>query len=163
MAFNAYLKIDGVDGESTGKGFEKFIELQSFNFGAQMPHTMSGAGGFSAGRPDVSAFSVSKLTDVASPILFSACCSGKHFLKAWVVVNKSSGQGADLTYLKYDFKNVFIDSIQMSGTGGGGGLPTSEALAFSFGYVEISYTPQTEKGAAGSPVRASYDVQKGVV
>ena len=32
MAFDAFLKIDGVNGESTRKGFEKQIEIQSFSW-----------------------------------------------------------------------------------------------------------------------------------
>ena len=31
MAFDAYLKIEGLDGESTSKGMEKQIEIESFS------------------------------------------------------------------------------------------------------------------------------------
>ncbi|MEO7986135.1 MAG: type VI secretion system tube protein Hcp, partial [Gemmatimonadales bacterium] len=51
MAFDAFLKIDGVDGESTRKGFEKQTEIFSYSFGASNPSTVgSGGGGGGGGK-----------------------------------------------------------------------------------------------------------------
>ncbi|HET6763038.1 MAG TPA: type VI secretion system tube protein Hcp, partial [Longimicrobiaceae bacterium] len=85
MAFDAFLKIDGVDGDSTRAGFEKTIEIRSFSWGATNTATVgsSGAGG-GAGRATLSSFNFLKATDAASPTLFQGCCSGKHYPKAKV-------------------------------------------------------------------------------
>ena len=38
--FDAFLELEGVDGESTRKGFEGMIELDSFDLGALNPSTI---------------------------------------------------------------------------------------------------------------------------
>ncbi len=177
MAFDTYLWIDGIPGEATRQGYEKWIEVESFSWGANnRANVASGTGGMGAGRADVTSFFVTKLTDASSPILFESCCTGKHLKSLKVVLNKAGEKS--LKFLTYDFKDVFIDSVQWGGASVGdktqpvyqkadwlppmraNELP-SELLSFAFGSVEISYTPQTATGAAGSPIRGSYDVQKG--
>jgi type VI secretion system secreted protein Hcp len=50
VAFDTFLKLDGLDGESTRAGFEKQIEIYSFSFGASNPTTVgSGTSGMAAG------------------------------------------------------------------------------------------------------------------
>jgi type VI secretion system secreted protein Hcp len=159
MAFDAFLKIAGVEGESTRKGFDAQIELVSFSWGASNPATVgSASGGGGAGKATLSSFNCLKATDKASPVLFQACCQGKHFPKATLTLNKAGGDDA-VNYLVYDFENVFIESIQWSGSSGGDDRPT-ESLSLAFGKVTISYTPQQATGAKAGPVRGSWDVQK---
>jgi type VI secretion system secreted protein Hcp len=155
MAYDAFIKIDGVDGESTRKGFEKHIEILSFSWGASNPTTIGSGGGGGAGKVSLSSFNIMKVTDAASPGLFQACCTGKHFPKAKAVLHKAGGDEA-VDYLVYEFEKVFVESIQWSGSSGGDDRPT-ESLSLAFGKVTITYTPQTETGAKGSPVVASWD------
>lgn len=158
MAFDAFLKIEGVDGESTRSGFEKHIELLSFSWGASNTAVVgsSGAGG-GAGKASVSSFRCLKATDSASPPLFQACCAGKHFPKAKVTLRKAGGD-SPVDYLVYEFEKVYIDSVQWSGSSGGDDRPT-ESLGISFGKVTVTYTPQSDTGATGSPVVASWNLQ----
>ncbi|HEX6750893.1 MAG TPA: type VI secretion system tube protein Hcp [Longimicrobium sp.] len=159
MPFDAFLKIDGIDGESTRSGFEKQIELLSFSLGAHNSTTVGSAGaGGGAGKASVSAFNCLKATDAASPQLFQACCSGKHIAKVVVTLRKAGGD-SPVDYLKYEFEKVYIASVQWSGTSGGDNRPT-ESLGLAFGKVTVTYTPQSDTGATGSPVVASWDVQK---
>jgi type VI secretion system secreted protein Hcp len=159
MARDAYLKLDGLKGDALAKGFEGWIEIDSFSWGAQNAPIMGmGAGGKSSGRVNVSEFSVIKRVDSTTPILFQYCCLGKHFASASVALTKAGGTGQDVKYLTYDLKEVFVSSLAMSGSGSDKEIPM-DSLSFSFGQVEISYTPQDAKGGPGSPVRASYDVQ----
>ena len=73
MAFDAFLKIDGVNGEATRKGFEKQMEILSFSWGASNPSTIgAGGGGGGGGKVSVSSFNVMKKSDAASPILAPA-------------------------------------------------------------------------------------------
>ncbi len=155
MAYDAFLKIEGVEGESTRKGFEKQIEILSFSWGASNPTTIGSGGGGGAGKVSLSSFNIMKASDAASPGLFQACCTGKHYPKAKVVFHKAGGEEA-VDYLVYEFEKVFIESIQWSGSSGGDDRPT-ESLSLAFGKVSITYTPQTETGSKGSPVVASWD------
>jgi type VI secretion system secreted protein Hcp len=159
MAFDTYLQLNGLDGESTRTGFEKWIELFSFSFGVANPTTVgAGTAGMSAGKASVSSFNVMKKTDSSSPTLFQKCCIGDHFSTAKVSLNKASGDKTKpLTFLTYDFKEVYIESIQWSGSTGGDDTPT-ESVSLAFASVTITYTPQTKTGTAGTPVVASWDV-----
>jgi type VI secretion system secreted protein Hcp len=155
MAFDAFLQLDGVQGESTRKGFEGQIELLSFTLGASNPSTIGAGGGGGAGKVSLTPFNLMKVTDKASAALFQACCTGKHFPKAKVTLHKAGGDEA-VNYLVYEFEKVFIEDLSWSGSSGGDDRPT-EAVALAYGKVTITYIPQTETGAKGSPVVASWD------
>jgi type VI secretion system secreted protein Hcp len=159
MPFDAFIKIDGIDGESTRTGFEKQIELLTFSLGAQNTATVGSAGaGGGAGKASVSSFSCLKLTDAASPALFQACCSGKHIAKA-VVTLRAAGGDSPVDYLKYEFETVFIDSFQWSGSSDAQSSRPTDSLSLAFGKVTVTYTPQSNTGATGSPMVALWNVQ----
>lgn len=160
MAFDAYLKLDGVDGESTRKGFEKWIEIYSFSLGAANPVNIGPGAGSGAGKVSLSGLNLMKKTDSTSPTLFQTCCSGKHFTKATLTLNKAGGDAA-VDYLKYDFVEVFVDSVQWSGSSGGDDTPT-ESVSLAFAEVSITYTPQKADGTKGSPVVAGWNVKTNV-
>ncbi len=157
MAFDAFIKLDGVDGESTRKDFEKQIEILSFSWGASNPVTIGSAGpGGGAGKASLSSFNFMKISDAASPVMFQSCCAGKHFPTAKVSLRKAGGQAMD--YLVYEFENCFIDSVQWSGSSGGDDRPI-ESVSVTFGKVTVTYTPQDAKGnPAGKPVIGNWDV-----
>ncbi|HEY7895263.1 MAG TPA: type VI secretion system tube protein Hcp [Gemmatimonadaceae bacterium] len=159
MAFDAYLNLDGVVGESVRAGFEKWIEIYSFSMGASNPTnigtTSAGAG---AGKVDISSFNFMKKTDSSSPKMFQMCCEGKHFPKASLVLNKAGGDKS-ISYLKYDFTEVFVESIQWSGSSGGDDTP-AESVSLAFGSVNVTYTPQKPDGTPGSAIIAGWSVQK---
>lgn len=153
--FDAFLSVDGVEGESVRGGFEGQIELISFNMGAHNPTSIGSGAGAGSGKASLSPFTCTKLSDKSSPQLFQACCKGKHFPKAKVTLHKSGGDDP-VDYLVYQFDKVFVESIDWSGSSGGDDRPI-EQLTLVYGAVEITYTPQTEAGAKGSPVVAKYD------
>ncbi len=157
MAFDAFLKIDGVDGESTRKGFEKQMEIMSFSWGASNPSTVgAGGGGGGGGKVSVSSFNIMKKSDGASPLLFQACCQGDHYATASVTLNKSGGK-TPIDFIKYEFGEVYVDNIQWSGSSGGDDTPM-ESVSFSFGKVSITYTPQKADGSKGSPAVGAWDL-----
>lgn len=155
MAFDAFLEIEGVAGESRRKGFEKKIEIFSFSFGASNPTTIGAGSGGGAGKVSLSSFNVMKKTDASSTALFNACCKGKHFTKGSITLHKAGGDSA-VDFVKYQFEELFVSSIQWSGSNGGDDTPT-ESVAFSFGKVEITYTPQNADGSKGTPVVGMWD------
>lgn len=63
MAFDAYLKIDGIPGESLDTNHKDWIELLSFEFGASQATsaTASSAGGASAERVNLSEFAIQEV------------------------------------------------------------------------------------------------------
>jgi type VI secretion system secreted protein Hcp len=158
MAFDTFLDIKDVPGESTAKGMEGKIEIFSFSFGASNPVTIgSTAGGAGGGKVALSSFNVMKKTEKSSPKLFGACARGDHYDKAVITLRKAGGTSGQVEFLKYEFEEVYVESIQWSGSSGGDDAPT-ESVSFAFGKVTVTYTGQDKTGKQASPVVASWDV-----
>jgi type VI secretion system secreted protein Hcp len=156
MAYDAFLKLNGVTGESQKAGHTGEIELSSFSWGASNPTTVGHGTGMAAGKVALSDFSVMKVTDKASPTLFANCCSGKPIDKGYVFIQKATGGATGETYLQYDFTNIFTTSLQWSGSTGGDDSP-SESVSFAYEQVQITYKPQDAKGALGKQVLAGWN------
>jgi type VI secretion system secreted protein Hcp len=158
MAFDAFLKLEGVEGEATRHGYEKQIDLESFSFGGHNPTNPYGSG-MAAGRVDLSPFTASKRTDKASAKLFQACCNGKHFPKATVTLLKAGGQ-SPVDFLKYEFTELLVQDIQWSGGKGGDDTPT-ESLSFGYATVLVTYSEQKADGSKGTAIVAGWDLRSG--
>src|SRR3954469_11117687 len=100
MAFDAFLKIDGIPGESTDDKHTDWIEYLSFDFGMEQPTsaTDSSAGGGTTERVDVEDLKVVKHLDKASTKLYEFCCTGKHI--ATVTIELCRAGGDKLKYLE---------------------------------------------------------------
>lgn len=161
MAFDTFIKIEGVEGESTAKGFEKQIEIYSFSWGASNPTTVgSGKDGLSAGKVSLSSFNIMKKTEKSSSKLFQACCGGDHFTSALVTMRKAGGtEKGQQIFLTYKFTDVMIESVQWSGSSGGDDTPT-ESVSIAFGKVEVTYFTQDDKGGMAKAGQASWDLTK---
>ena len=159
MAFDTFLKIAGVDGESTADGHAGEIEIYSFSWGASNPVTVgSGSTGMAGGKVSVSSFNVMKKTEKSSASLFAACCKGKHYDSAIVTLRKATGDGGQQQFLVYTFGDVMVESIQWSGSTGGDDSPT-ESLSLAFGNCKIEYFTQDDTGAMAAAGAASWDSQ----
>jgi type VI secretion system secreted protein Hcp len=163
MAFDAFMYTTGgavpAVGETTDVVYtqKKAWEILSFSFGASNPSTVgSGSGGSGGGKVSISSFSIMKKTDNASPSLFKSCCMGSFYDAATVVLRKAGGKNP-LVYLQYDFGEVYVDSIQWSGSSGGDDTP-AESVSFSFATVKVQYWPQKKDGTAGTLKDASWNV-----
>jgi type VI secretion system secreted protein Hcp len=161
MAFDTFLELEGVPGESTAAGMEGKIELYSFSLGASNPTTIgSGGTGISGGKVSVSSFNCMKKTEKSSPTLFTNCCIGKHAASATVTLRKATGEGGQKPFLVYKFTDVMVESVQWSGSTGGDDTPT-ESVSFAFGKIEITYSQQDSAGGSvGQPVKGSWDLTK---
>lgn len=159
MAFDTFIDIAGVEGEATATGFTGKIEIYSFSWGASNPTTVgAGATGLSAGKVSISSFNIMKKTEKSSPVLFAACCNGKHFDTATVTMRKASGEGGQKAFLVYKFTDVMVESVQWSGSTGGDDTPT-ESVSLAFAKCEIEYQQQDSKGGTiGKPIKAGWDL-----
>ena len=157
MAFDAFIKIDGIEGESTDEKHAGWIEVTSYNTGLSqtVSSTASSAGGASAERADFQDFSITKQIDKASPKLAVACADGTHISSIVVELCRS---GTDkVKFMEYKMTNCIISGTSITG---GGEFPT-ENVTIDFGKIEWSYTQQKRKGggAAGN-VASGWDLEK---
>ena len=167
MAFDTFLFLLGVDGESTATITEpplpsKAFEIISWSFGASNPSTVgSGKGGLSAGKVQISSFNVNKKSENASPVLFQNCCTGEHIEKATLIMRKAAGgSNKQMTFLQYDFTHVMVDSIHWSGSAGGDDTPM-ESISFAFATVTIKNMKQDiASGKMVTGAGARWDITK---
>jgi len=171
MAFDAFLKIDGVPGESTDDKHKDWIEVLSFSHGSTQPSsaTASSAGGGTTERVSFDDLMVTKHIDKASAKLHELCASGKHI--ATVTLQLCRAGGDKLQYMEVKMEQVIISAVQATGMaagaaavgiGGTGGsvdnLPT-EQVEFNFGKIKWTYTQQKRAdGSGGGNVTGGWDL-----
>jgi type VI secretion system secreted protein Hcp len=158
MAFDSFIKIDGIPGESTDDKHKDWIEILSFNFGMTQPAstTASSVGGASSERVNLDDLSIVKLMDKASPKLYELCCSGKHIANVSVEVCRAGGD--KVKYMEVKLEQVIISSVHPGGSSqGSDGFP-SESVTFNFGKAKWTYTQQKRAdGTGGGNVTGGWD------
>jgi type VI secretion system secreted protein Hcp len=149
-AFDAFLKIEGVDGESTDEKHANWIEIDSFQWG--MSRTAAAPG--TVGKLEVSPFTVTKKIDKATPKLFLHCCMGDPIPSAMLELTRPEGP-EEKPYLKIELSNCMISSYSLGG--GSGQLPV-DSFSLNFTKVTMTYIPYDAAGNPLPPVTASCDL-----
>jgi type VI secretion system secreted protein Hcp len=159
MAFDGFLKIDGIPGESTDDKHKDWIEILSYSHGLSQPSTgsVSSGGARSAERCDHQDFSIVKTLDKASPQLALHCCNGKHIPKITLELCRSTGDKQ--LYMKYELSDSIISSVRPGGSSQGGESLPLEEVAFSYGKIEWIYTETDHKtGKPKGNVKTHWDL-----
>jgi type VI secretion system secreted protein Hcp len=153
-AFDSFLKIEGIPGESTDAKHADEIVVTSFSTGLGQQPATGGAGG-RGGKAVLHELAITKWLDRASPLLMLKCAQGTHLPTAVLTVRKA---GEDrLEYYKITLSDVVISSISSLGSSSGD-RPT-ESVSLNFTKIEWEYTPQKADGSADTPVRGSWDLK----
>ena len=189
MAFDSFLKLDGIKGESADAKHKGEIDILAFRFGAAQTGTHGSGGGGGAGKVQIRDIQFKKKVDSSSPLLFLNCASGAHIKEANFVVRKAGG--TQLEFLKIKLTDVLISSVSPHGHGeqneeltsipdswtnatSGAGLAALPAgavkswgdevpfedLSLNFARIDYQYQPQGADGKAqGGPIIAGWDVK----
>ena len=168
--FDIFLKLDGIDGESTTKGHEKEIEVVSYDQSIDSTVTSGGGGGGGAGKATFSGVRFRKLLDTASIPIALACASGLHIASARFAFRRASGT-------PFNFSVVTLEDVivthagQCASTGLQSPLkfetlgksPTDAALleevTLYFGKIRWEYRPIGPKGTGLPPIVGGWDVK----
>jgi type VI secretion system secreted protein Hcp len=140
MAFDAFLKIDGITGETQAGE----IQLESFSWGASNPASIgSGTGGAGAGKVSFQDFSFTALAGKQSHQLFEALARGSTVGSALLTINHKTET------LTIKFSDVFISSYKLDEGGllsqkcSEGALPAVQLGApvenVSFNFTQVSF------------------------
>jgi type VI secretion system secreted protein Hcp len=110
MAADYYLQLDGIKGESTDSKHQGWIECTMVHWEIKQPKsaTASTGGGHTAERAELSEISISKLVDLASPLLAQTCACGKTIPKAKLEMLRADGNGEPIKYFEVELENVLI-------------------------------------------------------
>jgi type VI secretion system secreted protein Hcp len=154
MAVDMFIKIDGVDGESKDKTHKKEIDILAWSWGMSNSGSAHTGGGGGAGKVNVQDLSFTKYVDSATPKLMLACCGGDHYDTVNLTVRKAGGTAVE--YIKLKLEEVLVTSVSTGGSGGEDRL--TENVTLNFSKFTLDYTPQDDKGAAGTPIPAAWDI-----
>lgn len=152
-----FLKLEGVDGESTDDRHKGELEILSWSFGATQTSSHGAGGGGGAGKVSMQDFHFTAHVSKASPRLYRSCATGEHIKQATLTVRKAGGGQQE--YLVIKLSDVQITSYQL-GASEGDIVPTDQ-VSFNFTKIEFEYRPRTDAGTTASPVRTQYDVSTG--
>ncbi len=159
MAFDCFLKIDGLDGESTDDKHKQWIEILSYSHGVSQPASgsSSSGGGRSAERCDHQDFSIVKTLDKASAKLNLFCCNGKHVANVKVELCRASENKEK--YMEYLMTDVIVASVRPGGSAQGGESLPLEEVSFNYGKITWNYIVTDHKtGKPGGNVQAHWDL-----
>lgn len=130
-----YIKLDGIDGESSERNHKGWIELDSMSFAAAPVTTPTG-------RVTFNDFTITKKIDKASPVLFKACASGKHFASVTIVAARKAG-GQQQDYLKFKLTDAIISSISEGTSSDGTPLESITVRGNKLSETFLGNSPQT--------------------
>ena len=154
-----YMKYDSVLGDATAEGHQKWIELNSvqWGIGRGISAPTGGVADREASAPSVSELVVTKATDVSSPKMLNEGLQGE-------------GQDVTIDFCKTDkgklevYLTITLNNTMVSGHSfsSGGDRPT-ESLSLNFTKVEFKNVNMGAAGDTGSPDSVTYDVALGKV
>jgi type VI secretion system secreted protein Hcp len=157
MAIDVYLSIEGIKGESADSAHIGWIEVTSAQWGVKQPKsaTASTAGGHTAERCEHKSIALTKLADLASPILMQTASAGKTIPKARLEFMRADGDGKPVKYYEVELENVLIGSMDQV-VHPDSGLHDSFTLKFS--KVKWKYTKQNIGGGTGGSTTGGWDL-----
>jgi type VI secretion system secreted protein Hcp len=161
MPVDYFLKIEGVDGESTDDKHKDEIEVESFSWGVSQTGSRSAGGGGGAGKVQLLDFNFTKAVSKASPKLLLACASGQHIKQA-VFVGRAAGDGrGGNQFLRYTFTDILVSRYQDAGSVG---ADVVDAAALKYASVKTEATPGAIVGVTPAGVgNLMLDAQTGQV
>src|SRR5262245_21996808 len=155
-AVDYFLKIEGIEGESTDKTHKNSIQVESFSFGESQAGSASHGSGGGVGKVSMQDFCFVKKVDKASPSLFLACATGQHIKAASLYCRKAGGKQEE--FLKVTLSDLIISSYQTGGSGGSDVIPM-DSIALNYSKLEIEYKPQKPDGSLAGAFKAGFDLK----
>jgi type VI secretion system secreted protein Hcp len=167
MAYQGYMRLTDVRGESRRAGHEGEIEVHGVAWDvAQSPAGRVGRGRTRA-RADVGPIALWKWYDASSPYLALAAMQGRAFDEARLALI-ARGERAD-PFLEITLRNCLIAAYgivappeaELHGDRGDP-APPLERVALDFERIVVRYVERAPDGSAGSEHEIAYDIAAGV-
>lgn len=157
MAIDVYLQIEGIKGESTDSAHKDWIECKSVDFEVLQPKsaTASTAGGHTAERCEHRDIVVTKMADLATPLLLQNCSSGKTIAKAKFEFMRADGKGERIKYFEIELQNLIISDVAPSVKEGD---ILHESVGIKYSQVKWKYTQQKIGGGSGGNTSGGWDL-----
>lgn len=147
-AEDLFLKLTGINGESTDTQHKKEIVLLSYS----QSFTRPASGGLIA---NCGAVKVTKLVDKSSPALIGAVLTGRTIPTAVITFRKSGPEPFE--YYKVTLTDVQIEAITQTDASPTDATTILETVSLNGAKFRFEYTPQTAFGGPGVTVVFAWD------
>lgn len=157
MGADIFIRIEGIEGESTDERHPGWIEVLNFGLGVKqkVSRAAGSTGGATAERADFKPLRFTRPVDMASPKMAVACADGTHIDEIRVEVCRAAGDR--FRYMTFRLRNCIIKKLI---TIGGGDFPM-ESVDIDYGQIEWAYTRQNRRGGgAFGQVAAGWNREK---
>lgn len=158
MAVDMFLKLKGVKGESEDDKHKGENDVLAWSWGMSQSGTMHVGGGGGAGKANFQDLGITKWVDSGSVTLMQCCAKGTHIPEGTLIVRKAGDK--PLEYIKLAIKEILVSSVSTGGSGGEDRL--TENVSLNFREWKMTYTPQDDKGGAGTAVEFGFNIAKNV-
>jgi len=149
-----YMQYDGIQGDTTDSGFEKWVTLESFQWGIGRGITtpIGSVANREASQPSISEVMVTKQLDIASNKLFQAATTDQKGKTVKIAFTRT-GSGGD-KFLEYTFDNTLVSGYHISSSG----ERPVESLSLNFTKVQIMVKMLDPTNNAANPDTTQYDL-----
>lgn len=161
MAFDAFLKISTIPGESTDDKHKDWIEVLRFRHAISQSAggERSTGGAATSARCNHRPFLINKTLDKASPKLALACCKGEHIAEVKLEVCRATGDKQ--VYMVYTLSDVIVASIARGANADQDSPLPIEEVTFDYGKIVWKYTQTDHRtGKPVGDVEANWDLVK---
>ena len=154
-----YVKYAAIDGDVTAEGHDKWIEVNSFQWGVGrgISSPTGGSSDRESSAPSVSEIVVTKPTDISTVKVLDEALEGEG---VDVTIDFCKTDKGNLSvYLSYTLTNTMISGYSMSS----GGDRPQESLSFNFTKIMCRDIALGAKNEDGQPATVGYDLALGNV
>ncbi len=152
-----FIKYGALDGEVTAKGYEKWMEVSSLQWGVGRGVSVGSGGGSKreATAPSVSEIVVTKTMDGISPLILKEAIGGKS-TDVKIHMTQTDQSGKHIAYQKYLLGSTLISGYSISS----GGDRPNESMSMNFAKFDSEYIKIDDKFATATTGHVIYDITK---
>ena len=155
MTTNIFLKVAGINGESTDVNHHDEIDVLSWSWGVTYSISSPAGAGSGVGKALVGSLSIGKELDKASPGILRFCLTGKHITSV-VLTQRRPGAGP-MSFLTITLQGVLVAGV--TDTSPEGALRPGETITLTFAKVTYRYVPLKPNGQPDTPVTLKWNVK----
>jgi len=152
MAYDIFLKIDGIEGEAQDSKHKNELQIESCSVGAEVGVVRSPG---TAGVVHDATFTA--VASKAGPKLAQACASGTSINSVVLTFRKSGG--TQVEFLVVTFSSVLISSYSLGGKSKSNNQIPTERFTLNFAKIAYDYRAQKPDGGLSGAIKTSYAVQ----
>jgi type VI secretion system secreted protein Hcp len=156
---DAFLVMQGIQGESQDRVYKDAIQLNSFSWGmTALGSQSSPKGGSTQGRVAFQNFHFTCNTSRASAIIAGYCTRNQLIPHAKLILRKAGDSVRMLEYVHFVMSDCTVLSYH-TGAAAGGNIIAMDQVVLEFPKIHYTCIPQRADGGAGGGTEMQFDVR----